>query len=141
MAFDNNARLTTSHDTTTNNRGKMLEDFIVSNQLHIVNEDSPRRTFQSSRGKSNVDLTLVNNQMLAGVTGWKIAEEESASDHNILTFSINLEADKFNEGNSPEKKYTIKERQHKEFYINLFYSISKNFQIDNTGGSTEDIRR
>ena len=62
-----------------------MEEFIASNQLHIVNEDSPRRTFQSSRGKSNVDLTIVNNQMLADVTDWDIAEEESASDHNILT--------------------------------------------------------
>ena len=46
--------------------------------------------------------------MLADVTGWDTAEEESASDHNILTFSINLEADKFNEGNPAEIKYTIK---------------------------------
>jgi hypothetical protein len=69
MAVDSNARSTTWHDTTANKRGKMMEDFIASNQLHIVNEDSPRRTFQSSRGKSNVDLTIVNNQMLAEVTG------------------------------------------------------------------------
>ena len=107
--------------------------------MHIVKEDSPRRTFQSSRGKSNVDFTIVNNQMLADVTGWDTAEEESASDHNILTFSINLEADKFNEGNPAEIKYTIKARQHKEFYKNLLHSISKNFQAENAGRSTEDF--
>ena len=52
MAIDSNARSTIWHDTTTNNRGKMMEDFIASNQLFIINEDSPRRTFQSIRGKA-----------------------------------------------------------------------------------------
>jgi len=116
-----------------------MEDFIARNQLNTINEDSPRRTFQSSRGKSNIDLTIVTNQMLADVIGWEIAYEESASDHNILTFSINFEADKFNGGNSPKLMYTIKEQQHKEFYRNLFHIISKNFQIENNGGSMENI--
>ena len=31
MAIDSNARSTTWHDTTTNNRGKTMEDFIASN--------------------------------------------------------------------------------------------------------------
>jgi hypothetical protein len=52
MAIDSNARSTIWHDTTTNNRGKMMEDFIASNQLFTINEDSPRRTFQSTRGKA-----------------------------------------------------------------------------------------
>ena len=52
MAIDSNAGSTIWYDTTTNNRGKMMEDFIASNQLFIINEDSPRRTFQSTRGKA-----------------------------------------------------------------------------------------
>jgi endonuclease/exonuclease/phosphatase family metal-dependent hydrolase len=79
-------------DTTTNNRGKMMEEFIASNQLYIINEDSPSRTLQSTRVESNLDLTIVNNHMLADVTRWENAEVESASDHNILKFSISLEA-------------------------------------------------
>ena len=80
MAIDNNASSTIWYDTTTKNRGKMMEEFIASNQLYLVNEDSPRRTFQSTRGESNIDLTIVNNHMLADVTGWEIAEVESASE-------------------------------------------------------------
>ena len=79
-------------DTTTNNRGKMMEEFIASNQLYIINEDSPSRTLQSTRVESNLDLTIVNNHMLADVTRWEIAELESASDHNILKFIISIEA-------------------------------------------------
>jgi len=53
--------------------------------LYIINEDSPRRTFQSIRGECNLDLTMANNRMPADVTGWEIAEVQSASDHNNLS--------------------------------------------------------
>jgi len=139
MAIVSNARSTIWHDTTTNNKGKMIEDFKANKQLNIINDDSPTRTFQSTRGESYIDLTIVNNQMLPDVTGWENAEVESASEHNILKFIINPEADKFNEGHTPEPKYITKEKQHTEFYNNLFDAISKNFQIDTTGGSTEDM--
>ena len=77
--------------------------------------------------------------MLADVTGWEIAEVESTSDHNILKFSISLEADKINKGNTPELKYIITEKQRTEFHNYLFVTISKNFQIEITGGSMADI--
>jgi len=51
-----------------------MEEFIVSDQLYLVNEDSQSRTFQSTRDESNIDITIVNNHMLADVTGWEIAE-------------------------------------------------------------------
>jgi len=92
-----------------------MEEFIASNQLYTINEDSPRRKFQSTSGESNIDLTIANNSMLADVTGCEVAEVESASDHNILKFSINLAADKLNKGNAPEPKYIIKEKQRTEF--------------------------
>ena len=71
--------------------------------------------------------------MLADVTGWEIAELESASEHNSLNFSIKLEAKKLNKGNTPELKYIIKEKQRTKFYNNIFRTISKNFQIEFTG--------
>jgi len=64
--MDSNAR-STWYDVTTNHRGKLLEEFLASNQLHIINDESTMTNFQSSRGKSNVDTTLTNNQMLADI--------------------------------------------------------------------------
>jgi len=49
MAIDSNSRSTKWHDVTTNVRGRLLEEFVASNQLHIINEESPRTTFQSSK--------------------------------------------------------------------------------------------
>jgi len=59
IAMDSNSRSTTWHDVLTNSRGKLLEEFFASNQLRIINEDSARTTFQSSRGSSNIDLTII----------------------------------------------------------------------------------
>ena len=67
IAMDSNSRSTTWHDVLSNSRGKLLEEFCASNQLHIINEDSARTKFQSSRGSSNIDLSIVNNQMLAAI--------------------------------------------------------------------------
>jgi hypothetical protein len=61
IAMDGNSRSTTWHDVLTNSRAKLFKEFIVSNQLHIINGDSTRTTFQSSRGSSNIDLTIANN--------------------------------------------------------------------------------
>jgi hypothetical protein len=45
----------------------MMEDFVASNQLHIINEERTFKTFQSSRGESNIDLTITNNRILANI--------------------------------------------------------------------------
>jgi len=50
VAMDSNARSTTWYDAITNRRGRILEEFLISNRLNIVNEDSALTTFQSTRG-------------------------------------------------------------------------------------------
>jgi len=50
-----------------------MGEFFASNQLNIINEDSTS-TFQSSRGSSNIDITTVNNHMLAAIKAWEISE-------------------------------------------------------------------
>jgi hypothetical protein len=53
-----------------------------------MNEESEMKTFQSSRGSSNMELTIGNNKLLKEVQELKISEEESCSDHKILQFCI-----------------------------------------------------
>ena len=71
----------TWHDIQTNPRGKTLEEFLTYNQLHIINEDSARTSFQTSRGSSNIDLTFANKHTVAVIEYWEILEEERCSDH------------------------------------------------------------
>ena len=88
ITMDSNSRPRTWHDELTNGRGKKLEEFITSKQLIITNEESEMKTFQSSRGSSNIDIKISNNKLLKEVQERKISEEESCSDHKIIQFSI-----------------------------------------------------
>jgi hypothetical protein len=55
------------HDSQTNQRGKIMEEYIISKNLNIMNEASELTTFQNRRGSSNIDLTIVNNQLLTAL--------------------------------------------------------------------------
>jgi hypothetical protein len=67
IAAGSNARSKTWYDTITNQRGEVLEDFLTISNLYIVNDRS-EPTFETTRGSSYVDLTIVNNQLLRHIT-------------------------------------------------------------------------
>ena len=90
IAAYTNARSKTWHDHSTNSRGKKLEEFLVATQLHIINEYSERNTFNNTRGVSNIDLTITNNNLLKHVLDWEISEEESLADHNYIKFKLSM---------------------------------------------------
>ena len=50
-----------------------------------MNEPSKKTTFENRVGKSNIDLTLVTNKLIRRITDWKISDEESNSDHSIIS--------------------------------------------------------
>ena len=50
IAVDSNARLKTWHDVKTNSRGRKMEEYLASKQLHIIDEESDSFTFHNSRG-------------------------------------------------------------------------------------------
>jgi len=115
-----------------------MEDFVASNELHIFNEERTLKTFQSSRGESNIDLTIANNKMPANIQNCDISEEESASDHNIMKFNITLDKAEGIVIDDPGR-LRIKEHQHMEFYENIQRIASVTFQIEDRGRSNEDL--
>jgi hypothetical protein len=74
IASDCNARSTLWHDKLTNTRGRILEEFITSKQLFILNEDSCNTTFRNRLGTSNIDLTIIGPRLLNSITGWLISD-------------------------------------------------------------------
>jgi hypothetical protein len=48
LTMDSNSRSTLWHDPLTNAGGRLLEEFLISKQLHIMNEESAFTTFRSS---------------------------------------------------------------------------------------------
>jgi len=64
--------------------------------------------------------------MLADVKNWDISDEESASDHNIIKYSIRLDNYTSHDNNPTEPRYRIKEHQLTKFKEKLQY-ITKIF--------------
>ncbi|PSN39851.1 putative 115 kDa protein in type-1 retrotransposable element R1DM [Blattella germanica] len=60
IAVDTNSRSKPWHDFISNSRGRILEEFLASNQFQLVNQESEIFTFENSRGSSNIDLTITN---------------------------------------------------------------------------------
>jgi exonuclease III len=104
-----------------------LEEFLASNHLYVINGDNEITIFQSSRGKSNIDLTIANNQMLADVTNRDISEEESASDHNIIKFNIRLDEHTIHRNKPSGPRYRIKEHILIKFNEKLHSNIAKTY--------------
>ena len=105
FAADSNARSTSWHDVLTNTRGKILEEFIMSQRLHIMKEDSCYTTFRNRLGSSNIDLVLISSQLLDSFTGWEISEQDSISDHSIITYTIKPDMHKRTPINAPHMRY------------------------------------
>ena len=45
-------------------------------------------SFHNTRGSSNIDLRIKNNNLIADVHEREISEEESCLDHNFLKYKI-----------------------------------------------------
>ena len=88
IAMDPNSKSTSWHDTLTNRRGRILEEFLMIKWLHKMNEENNYTTFRSRRGTSNIDITVTCNQILSKVVVWEIIEQECCSDHSTIRCAI-----------------------------------------------------
>jgi hypothetical protein len=53
-----------------------------------MNEETDQTTFQSRRGSSKFDVTIVNSQLSNTLQNWEISVEEICSEHNIIKFDL-----------------------------------------------------
>lgn len=84
---DFNARSTVWHDRITDDNGKEVEDFVVRNNLYIINEENNPATY-SHNGESNIDLTIATRGIMNKIRNWRVNTELSTSDHRTITFEI-----------------------------------------------------
>lgn len=86
---DTNAKSILWHSSCTDDRGEKLETLIAQHDLFILNKPSDTHTFSNIHGVSNIDITLASSTCYNKVTSWKIHQDCTTSDHNLITFSIN----------------------------------------------------
>ena len=139
FATDSNARSTMWHDKLTNTRGRILEEFLTSKQLYIVNKDSNNTTFRNSLGTSDIDLTIISTHLLNNVTGWTICDQESISDHNFIKFDIKQSRDTLHSEIIPKWLYKTNKESCTKFLANFHRILKNKFQIQHIDTSVEDL--
>lgn len=96
ISIDSNSHSSVWFDNNNDYRGDQINEFIAQNNLILLNnENTP--TFETSRGSSSIDLTLVSFSLTSLVQEWQVLDEESASDHKYIEFRIyeNIEKIKY----------------------------------------------
>jgi len=71
--------------TDTNTRGERLMEFLIQEELDLLNRGS-KPTFVISNRKEVLDITVVNKKAVEYFSGWHVSEEESCSDHRQIRF-------------------------------------------------------
>ncbi|XP_036146028.1 uncharacterized protein LOC118646684 [Monomorium pharaonis] len=87
LGCDANAHHTVWGSTDTNRRGEKLLKFLVSTDLEILNRGR-EPTFITAVRKEVLDLTICSRQVVQEVTGWRVSDELSLSDHRQITFRL-----------------------------------------------------
>jgi hypothetical protein len=108
ISIDSDSRSKLWYDTITNQRGKFLEDFIITRDLRLMKVETSFPTFETIRGRSWIDLTLCNNILVQKTSGWACGVEESCADHKIIFFNIVAERSNGNAVYYPGKRYLTK---------------------------------
>ena len=139
LAIDSNARNKLWHDINTNQRGKTLEDFLITSDLHLMNEATSIPTFENIRGRSWIDLTLCNNILAQSTRRWTCGEEERCSDHKLICFDIVTKKQNCNAINHVGKRYHTKTESFKIFEDILISNALSAFECENN--SSEPLKR
>lgn len=66
-------------------RGRVFEENFIACRLNVINVPSELYSFFSTRGTSDIDITLVNDKFDRDISSkWDILCEQSHSDHNLI---------------------------------------------------------
>ena len=128
LSLDSNARSKLWFDKYTNARGRTMEEYIITRDLHFVNTDSSTPSFETNRGRSWIDLTLCNSKLIQNIRRWTCGEEESCTDHKIICFDIESWGIEENVKEFAQKRYNTKVANWSTFERNLAKNQVRTFQ-------------
>ena len=87
VLMDSNAHSTCWGCPSTNERGEMVEEFIMARNLSVINVGRTP-TFKTSWAESIIDITVVSGDMLSKTVNWMVNEEFQFSDHRRVEFRV-----------------------------------------------------
>ena len=84
IGLDANAKSPLWCNRNTDGRGEALEAVIAQYGLHVLNQPGQSYTFETTRGRSSIDVTMASPEAIPLVKDWRIHEDGTSSDHRIL---------------------------------------------------------
>lgn len=89
IGADTNAHSHLWHCPDTNSRGSIVKDLIEDLDLKVLNKAGMPKTYmRKDMGSSNIDVTMVTSMMESRIDNWRVLENETDSDHRIITFTL-----------------------------------------------------
>lgn len=88
LTLDSNCKSVLWGSDDSDDKGRLMEEFILENDLIILNEPDNPYTFISTNGHSNIDLTLATPNLGNTIKNWKVCLDCTTSDHNLIIFDI-----------------------------------------------------
>jgi len=89
IGCDANAHHVIWGSSDVNQRGESLLEFILNNNLEILNVVNVP-TFVTRVRSEVLDITLSSRSVASHINDWHVSPEESMSDHRIIRFNIGL---------------------------------------------------
>ena len=111
----------------------------MSKQLYIMNEVNDNITFRSRRGTSNIDLTVISDQLIRIVVDWEISEPESCSDLSIIRYYIGQNKGNRTELDFQDVRYIVQKDTKQKLQGNLLRWAERVLCNVKKEGATEDL--
>ena len=114
ITIDANAKSVLWHSDQTDQKGTLVEEFIMANNLTILNKANNPPTFMSASGQWNNDITLATPSLAKHATNWYVDDSCTTSDHNLIVIELQGESTSIRNWN-PDLGYNIKNANWKKF--------------------------
>ncbi|CAH2210900.1 jg7110 [Pararge aegeria aegeria] len=128
LAGDVNAWSTWWESIEENHRGAELSSFLDELELQVLNVGE-EPTFEVIRNSkvyaSRVDIITCTQDLLGKINEWEVNKEYTSSDHNAITFNINLEKQIQENNNKTTRKYNTKKTNWEKFKNEFNIEIGK----------------
>lgn len=114
----------------TNPRGRLLEEFILNNELNLLNNGTPTwtRNFQNRILSATLDYTLCTSDVTP--LGWRVLREDSLSDHHYILFSLETREPNTKRSNFFKLDLETLNNVLKELVIDVIEADSSTAEID-----------
>lgn len=90
LGGDLNAKASVIGSETTDARGRLLEEWLLSNRLIVLNEGNDP-TFVGAGGTSRIDFSAASEKISTKISNWTVlTDEENLSDHSTIYFNLDL---------------------------------------------------